>query len=267
MINLTLEQWSFLAEIVVALLTLIGILVSLWLSISALREVQLDRKLRQKPFLAFEPGGHRMPIEFKAMGKSVPGLNPAFVQKTFSDLPINAESVRLLKVKREDGSQNLILYGHLKNYGLGPALCTEIVWIPKSIWVGSEEFSIDEKKLLQPIYHKDLNTLPASPSHILPGEESKLSRLPTFIVLDVEKKLTRVDGVLEIAYEDVFNQKHKTMQEFHLFTNYNNEHPNVHVTFSDLVKIDKDAAAIVGPNQPGKLPGLGNKNSLMDFFG
>lgn len=236
--NFTLEEWSFLAEIVVALLTLLGILISLWLSISALREVQLDRKLRQKPFLAFEPGGHRMPIEFTA-GKGVPGLNPAFVQKTFSDLPKNAESVRLSQIKREDGSYNLILYGHLKNYGLGPALCTEIVWIPKSIWIGSEEFFIDQKKLLQPIYHRDLNTLPASPSHILPGEESKLSRLPTFIVLDVEKKLTRVDGVLEIEYEDVFNQKHKTTQEFHLFTNYNNEPPNVHVTFSDLVKIDK----------------------------
>jgi hypothetical protein len=235
--NLTLEQWSHIAEIIIAILTLSGILVSMWLSIKALREVQLDRKLRQKPFLAFERGGHRMPIEFKAKGRSVPGINPAAVDSYFPNIPLNAESVRLRIRTKEDGSSDLIHYGHLKNYGLGPALNTYVTWKPSEIWVGSESFSIDEKKLSEPIYSKEFNCIPSSPSHILPTGESKLSRLPTFIVLDYEKKLTRVDGVLEIEYEDVFSQKHTTVQEFHLFTNYKDEQPSVHVTFSDLVKL------------------------------
>lgn len=182
--ELGLAEYSMLAQILLTIITFIGIIISMWLSVKALREVQTDRKLRQKPFLGFEPGGHRLPIEFLKAGKTIPGINPEYVQKVFPDLPDDAESVRLKHIPREGGHVEILLYGHLKNYGLGPALSTEVTWIPKAIWIDSEKFVVDDKKLLEPLYGKELNSMPSIPTHILPGEEAKLSRLPTFVDKD-----------------------------------------------------------------------------------
>jgi len=233
--NLTLAQWGFLSQIVLTFITLLGILTSMWLSIKALREVQTDRKLRQRPFLAFQRGGHKVQIEFKVAGKSVPGINPRYVATVVPDMPPKAETVRLKQETTKDGRLHVHFYSHLKNYGLGPAISTAVTWIPFEIWVGSDQFSIDEKKLAEPIYGKSMNRLPAASSHILPGEESQLTRLPTFIVLDYEKKIKRVDGILEIACNDVFAQRQLSYQVFHIFTDYTDQSPHLIVTFSDLV--------------------------------
>jgi len=236
MSELGLAEYSMLAQILLTVITFIGIITSMWLSVKALKEVQTDRKLRQKPFLGFEPGGHRLSVEFLKVGKTIPGINPEYVQKVFPNLPDDAESVRLKDIPREGGYVEPLFYGHLKNYGLGPALSTEVTWIPKAIWIDSEEFVVDDKKLLEPLYGKELNNMPSIPTHILPGEGAKLSRLPTFVEKDFEKKITRVDGVFEIECEDVFGEKHVTMQEFYLFTGYKSKRPYVHVTFGDFVR-------------------------------
>lgn len=107
--------------------------------------------------------------------------------------------------------------------------------MPKKIWIGSEKFVISEKKLLEPPYLKDLNSMPTSPSHILPGEKAMLSRLPTFVEKDFEKKVTKVEGFFEIETKDVFGEKHMVKQEFYVLTNYKSTKPYVHVTFRDLV--------------------------------
>lgn len=239
-LSLSLAEFSELSQIILTVVTSIGIVISMWLSIKALREVQSDRKLRQKPYLGFDIGGFRLPIEFVKAGKRIPGLEPTYVEKMFPKLPDDAESVRLKGTENEDGSIGPTFYGELRNYGLGPALSTEITWVPEKIWIGSEKFLISGKKLLEPPYHKDLNSMPTSPSHILPSKKATLSGLPTFIEKDFEKKVTKVEGFFEIECKDTFGEKHIVKQEFYVFTHYKLTKPYVHVTFGDLIE-DVDA--------------------------
>jgi hypothetical protein len=240
--NLILSDYASIAQIVLTIITLIGILVSIYLSTKALREVQKDRRIRQKPYLQFEPGGMRLPIEFLKSGKSILGINPDYAQKVLKDMPDDAESIFIKKKKNSNGEPSLIHYGHLKNYGSGPALSTNVTWIPEEVWIGSEKFQIDSRKLSEPIYSEELNTIPSSPRHIMPGGEASFVRLPTFIAKDFEKKITKVEGNFRISCEDIFGGKHSFIQEFYIFTNYSDkEQPNVHVTFSDFIRADSEA--------------------------
>ena len=233
--DLPLADWGIISQLGIAAFTVVGVIASLYVSNRALREVTSDRHQRQKPHLAFDRGGYRYPVEFVKAGKSIPGINPNHVAKVFSDLPDDAESVRLKDIPLGDGKIDPIRVGKLRNYGMGPALETSVTWVPNMIWIGEEQFNIDDQKLSEPVYNKSLNTMPSIPRHILPGEKSRLSRLPTFIEKDIDKKITRVDGLLHINSVDVFQHSHLFKQEFHMFTGYNEALPWVHVTFGDMV--------------------------------
>jgi hypothetical protein len=219
-----------IAQILTTIITVIGVFASIWLSIKALREVQRDRKLNHKPYLIFERGAHRIPIEFKKRGKSIPGINPNYVKHTFSHLPDDIESVRVKKGKKG----KIIKYGHLKNYGNGPAVNVKVLFKPQKIWVGKEMFKLKNQKLKEPQYKESLNTLPISPSHVSKDNEGQLVRIPTFIEKDFEKKITRIDGILKINYFDIFNQKHTTKQVFRIFTGYEEEEKYLQFVFGDL---------------------------------
>jgi hypothetical protein len=236
MSDLGLTEYGVLAQVLLSIVSLVGIVTSMWLSIKALREVQIDRKLRQRPYLGFEIGGYDIPVEFRKAGKTIPGIDPSFVSKVFSDMPDDAESVRLKHKENKDGSVELLFYGQLRNYGLGPALATTVTWVPKEIWLGSERLVLDREKSLEPQYQGVLNCMPSVPSHILPAKEARLARLPTFIEKDFRKEVTRVEGVLRIECKDVFEEKHTVTQTFFLFTYYRSDPPHVHVTFSDFAE-------------------------------
>jgi hypothetical protein len=235
---LTLEDWSNIARVATAIITLVGIIVSIWLSTKALREVQLDRRLRSKPHLAFEIGGWRLPIQFVKIGYHVGGLNPQFVKEVFSNLPEGAESIELKSFLDKGKTHKLFGYGRLQNHGSGSALSTHISWVANEIWVGSEHFDIDDKKRTEPVYRKNLNTWPSLPSNIPANGEASTNSLPTFITKDIDKKITRVNGMFEISCRDIFDTHHIVRQEFHLFTNYRDDPPTVHVTFSDILGND-----------------------------
>ena len=234
-VQLSLLELSMIADIAATIFTFIGIIVSMWLSLKALKEVQMDRSLRMKPSLGFEPGGYQIPVEFKKAGKSIPGLNPLFVEKVFPNLPEDAESVRIKGHKTKNGEE-VTLYGILTNYGLGTAFTTTVTWIPQEIWIQSEKFIIDNEKILKPPYQKELNIMPSSPSHILPNKYAKLSRLPTFIEKDFEKKVSQVIGFFKIEYEDSFGEKYIVKQEFYIYTKYGDDEPFIIVTFGDFIK-------------------------------
>jgi len=208
--KLTLNDYAAIAQIVMAIVAFVGIIISITFSIKTLGELQHDRRVRSKPHLAFEPGGYLLDIEFVKAGKKCPGLNPKFVERMFPDLPEDAESVRL-KVHK---------YGNLRNYGAGTGLETQIKWVPNKIWFGSESFILDKNKLLEPPYCGELNTMSPIPRHILSEQESSLSRIPTFIEKDFEKKITKVEGILEICCSDIFGRNYKAYQQFYLFTDY-----------------------------------------------
>jgi hypothetical protein len=156
-----------------------------------------------------------------------------------SQIPEDAESIRLNEKQNDDGTINSFRIGRLKNYGLGPGLSTHVVWMPRQVWLGSELFEINAEKLKEPIYSSALNTMPSDNAHILSGEETGLTRLPTFIEKDFEKKISRVEGILIIKTTDVFGMKYSFSQEFTVFTNYSDERPWFHVTFGDLLIEDK----------------------------
>jgi hypothetical protein len=228
---MNLNEWSSLAQIIIAIITLVGVLTSLYMSIKALREVQLDRRVRQAPHLAFKSGGFQIPIEFVKAGKRVPGLAPEFVESIFSELPDDAESVRVKHEEEKDGAIDLSLFGRLTNHGMGPAFETSIKWVPKQIRVGSELFDIDSKKRSEPRYNINLNETYPLIRNINPGEQTELCWLPLFIEKDVEKKITEASGILEISCQDVFKTEHRWKQGFYIATGYSEAPPYVHVTF------------------------------------
>jgi hypothetical protein len=231
-----LAEYSMVAQILLSIISFVGIVTSIWLSIRALREVQTDRELRQRPYLGFEIGGYKVPVEFERAGRSIPGIDPEFVKKMFPGMPEDAESIRIRRKKNNHGSLEAVFYGQLRNYGLGPALSTTVTWVPEEIWMGSEKTSLENKKPPEPQYREMLNCMPSVPSHILPGKDAGLARLPTFIDKDYGKKITRVDGVIKITCNDVFGEKHLVTQAFYLFTYYDSDQPHVHVTFGDFVE-------------------------------
>ena len=234
MTQLALSDWAQIAQIVVTIITSLGVVASLWLSRRALAEVQADRDLRHAPFLSFEEGGYRVAVDFERKGKAIPGINPSAVARYFPNLSPTAESVRIAKVEKGDRSVRPA-YGALKNLGVGPALSANITWVPERVWIGSESFILDDAKRNEPLYCWELNTMPASPSHIPPGTTAQITRLPTFIEKDVEKKVTKVEGVLEIVCKDVFGRERAVRQGFHCMTGYTDATPYFHVVFHGLV--------------------------------
>jgi hypothetical protein len=74
------------------LITFVGIVASLYVSVRAIREVTRDRELRHKPYLAFEPGAESLPIEFVRQGRAVPGVDRAYAERALSNIPGDAES-------------------------------------------------------------------------------------------------------------------------------------------------------------------------------
>jgi hypothetical protein len=231
-----LAGYSMVAQIVLSFISFVGIVTSIWLSVRALREVQIDRKLRQRPYLGFEIGGYDIPIEFKKAGRTIPGIDPDFVKKMFSDVPEDAESLRIRQKESKLGILETRFFGQLRNYGLGPALSTTVTWVPEEIWMGSEKISLDREKLPEPQYQEVLNCMPSVPSHISPEKDAGLARLPTFIEKDYKKRIARIEGFLKIGCKDVFGEKHLVTQAFYLFTYYTSDQPHIHVTFGDFVE-------------------------------
>ncbi len=228
---MNLNEWSSFAQIITAIITLVGVLTSLYMSIKALREVQRDRHFRQAPHLAFETGGFRIPIDFVKAGKRVPGLDPKFVESVFNELSKDAESVRVKHKIEEDGGMNLNRFGKLINHGMGPAFETSVKWITKQIRIGSELFDIDSKKSSEPKYNKNLNETYPVTRNIKHGEQTELCWFPLFIEKDTEKKITEASGILEISCQDVFNKEHIWKQGFYIKTGYRKTPAYVHVTF------------------------------------
>jgi hypothetical protein len=227
--------------VIIAFFTVAGVIASILLSVRALREVQRDRELRQSPFLAFETGGWRRTVKFVRAGATIPGLNPGYVKEIFPNLPPSAESVRL---DAPEGELQKSFYGRLTNFGSGAALGARVTWLAQEVAIGQDSFEITEAMRVQPPYTEDLNEMPLDPGHILAGEVAQLTRLPTFIEKDIDKKILRVDGRLQVRCTDVAGKPYSFEQAFHLSTAYSESPPRVHVAFGDLFPAPSSAATV-----------------------
>lgn len=185
-----LENYGTLVQICIGIIAFAALGVSLW----NLKEIRLDRKVRQKPYLAFELGDNEVHVTI-----------PCFT-------------------KCED-------YGKLINSGLGAALSTHVIWIPKKIVCKNETCVmldeslciLDSSKLKKDIFvNRSINTTRTYPAHILLNEVATLRELPQFIVSpwgpDFKLESTvRIDGILEIRTRDVFDNEYVFYQEFSAF--------------------------------------------------
>jgi hypothetical protein len=235
MTSLNLVDLASVAQVAISIFTVVGVISSLYFSIRALREVQMDRRQKQRPHLSFVSGGYRYPITFVKAGKRIPGVDPKSVERYFPDLSEDAESVRLKSEKNSDDTIEPILVGRLTNYGLGPALEINVTWVAQEVKIGGEKFKIDDSKRQEAAYKSEFNTMPSMTSHLMAEQETGLTRLPTLVEKDVEKKLQRVDGYLLIKCSDVFGTSHEFKQSFHLFTGYEFDNSWCHITFSKLL--------------------------------
>ena len=229
----TLRASSDLAQVVIAGFTVIGVLVSLYMSRRTLREVERDRQVRQTPYLMFERGGWQLIVGFVKAGPSIPGIEPSYAAKMFPSLSPDAESVRLARGEEPQ------FYGRLHNLGLGPAIEPRVVWIADEVQIGQETFAITDAKRKEPPYTAELNELPVVPRQLRTGDAAQLTRLPTFIEKDVEKKVSAVSGRLRITCTDLGGKGYSAEQEFRIFTAYADLPPTVHVTFSEVLQAMK----------------------------
>lgn len=223
-------EWAALGQNASALFAAIGVIASFYMTRRTLREVYRDRETRQRPFIVFSSGGHRINVGFIKAGKAIPGVNPAYVAKIMPHLPDDAESVRI---------ENM--YGKLINFGCGPAIDIKVTWIPEWIRIGIERFDLDSRKLDEPIYSRVLNTIPSWESNLAPQGKTQVTRLPTFLEKDFEKKLTEGGGTIEINYQDVSQRNWCTRQSFYFCTGYKENPPWVHIIFNDIVHIQNTA--------------------------
>ncbi len=225
-----LITYYYIFNIISPIITSIGILFSFYISIKTLREIKKDRIFSQKPFLMFQVGGYPDKVKFERIGKRSPGFAPAYIEAELKDIPDNAISI-LRDISITD-KKTINTFGVLRNYGNGTAFEVNITWIPKVVWLNEEKFVIDKEKLKEPKYSKKNNTRRVWDNALPPNESTGIVNWPMFIEKDYNLQITRVDGYLEIHYQDLLNNKYKTLQKYYLFTSYNDEKPSIHVTFS-----------------------------------
>ena len=180
-----IKTWVDITQIATAIITLIGIALSFWISRKTLKEVQRDRVYSQKPFLLFSYGGHVIAITFKTHTDGKTYIQPYWP-------PVG------------DGGVRIPVFGDLKNYGTGPAIDIRITWVVEEVYIKGEKFEIDDKKRQEPQYSKLRNTNPLNTTHISPNGETGIHLIPNFISCDFEKKIERADGYFIISYTDTF---------------------------------------------------------------
>jgi hypothetical protein len=219
----TVSDWASWAQVVIALVGIVSLLVSMALSRRALYETRLERQWRLSPFLYFQTGLKGVPVEIVAgAGHAIPGINPESASKLLGHINGIAGSDSILP--REP-------YGELVNVGQGAAVEVTVAWLTER--VVTADGTTPDKALLS----KRLNVMPAVPRVIRPGEYGQLTRLPSYIVKDIGHNLVEAHGYLEIACKDLGGSHHVRYQSVHLWIDWSREFtPIVDVTFGDQVE-------------------------------
>jgi hypothetical protein len=231
----TVEAIADVAQVVIG----VAALVSLWIALVSLREVRRERIQRAQPWLAFEHGGQV--VQWKEVETTkLPGYNPASIKSLVGDRPRN--------VRDPIGT-----WGRLRNHGSGVALQTKITFVTASATVGVETFRIEPDKLDEFPYDLFFNQIPASPSHIHPGEEGRFSRIPTPI-FEQQGNRRIINGLVVIRCQDTLDARHVRYQRFRVGVH---DHGTLTITFSD--EYDHEEARAYLGDLAKKVPELKTK--------
>ena len=227
-----LETLYYLANIFAPIITTVGICVSFWFSKKTLDQVRKDRILSQRPYLLFEQGGMADKVVYVKNDRRSPGYNPKTVEIVKKDIPEDA-----ISLQRDFLNST---FGTLKNYGNGTAFNISLTWIPRIIWINEEKFSLDSKKIQEPKYSETFNTKPVGKFNLPPEQTTGILHWPMFIEMDYSLCISRVEGYFRINCDDSFGNHYSTYQGYHLFTQYKEDIPHIHVTFLESFSNEKD---------------------------
>lgn len=158
-------------------------------------------------------------------GHRSPGCTPEIVKIVKKDIPEDA-----ISLQRDFLNST---FGTLRNYGNGTAFNISLTWIPKIIWINGEKFDLDSKKMQEPKYSEIFNTKPVGEFNLLPEQTTGILHWPMFIEMDYSLCISRVEGYFRLNYDDSFGNHYSTCQEYHLFTEYKEDIPRIHVTFHE----------------------------------
>jgi hypothetical protein len=154
------------------------------------------------------------------------------------------------------------LWGKLRNYGLGPAINTRISLIPYRVFIGKDVFVIDDTKRTEFPYQELYNSFQATPSHLAVGGEGQFGRLPTPIVVDYKRRITRLDCVIKIEYEDLYANKFSKFEGLRVFAKdlEDPSNPAVLLTFLEEMSSANPDFSIFGPpvSSATNIPGFSN---------
>src|SRR4051812_43970084 len=74
------------------IVTAVGVLISLYIGVSTLREVRRGRQHSVQPFCLFATGGQRIPVEF-VDASGIPGINIDVASRLTRDRPLGPNRV------------------------------------------------------------------------------------------------------------------------------------------------------------------------------
>jgi hypothetical protein len=232
------------------LITAAGVLVSLYVGISTLREVRRGRQHSIQPYCLFSTGTQQISVEFSDAG-GIPGVDIGPAVRLTKDRPPGKN--------RADTKH---LWGKLRNYGLGPAINTRISLIPYRVFVGKDVFVIDDAQRTGFPYSEIYNSFGVTPSHLAVGGEGLFMRLPTPIVVDYKRRITRLDCVVKIEYEDLYASKYTKFQGLRVFAQRLEDpsDPVVILTFLEEMSSASPDFSIFGPppSSATNIPGFSN---------
>lgn len=209
------------------------------------REIRIDRKLRVRPLVVFQPGANPLRITRRPFRHRIGGVNPTYVEKLLANLPPDGPAIDLEKSA---------YYGELLNTGVGAALQVEVTWVPRELKLGTEAFTLDEKKLTEPRYSTDLNSMPCVPHMLKVGEHGELSRIPSFLILDFDSRIREVSGHVVIDYRDIEGTLLRTYQEFLIWTDDHEGKMRYWVTFGDILATTEVRLRIAASGGNADLP-------------
>ena len=214
-----------IAQVCTAIGTLVAVGCSIYIANRARTEVRTDRAMRALPIVIFEPGGYGVPERRRPFRYRIPGCDPTAVEADFKGI---APDAQMSDCERP--------YGRARNVGLGPALDVQVRFRPRKLVLGSDSFTVDDAKLAESRFSAGYNTLPLSNRVMLPDAVAELPRLPTFICLDIEDRITEAHGELVIRYRGVAHQHLETVQEFSYWVWRATDSRVTTMTFRDVVK-------------------------------
>ena len=176
--------------------------------------------------IVFQQGGYPLLVEKRPFKHRIPGCNPAAVETTFAN--ISARSQIILNEQP---------YGRAINIGSGPAIEVAVEFKPSLVKFGQESFTIDNNRRTEVRYSRSFNTMPLA-SVVAPNETASLPRLPTFIVLDIDERITYSEGELIIRYADISGQVSETRQIFRYFNDESRQGDQKYVIiFADITSV------------------------------